>query len=147
MSLAIAGVFLSMLAVCTVSDLRRRLIPNRVLVLALAVGLPLIVCFDPDSLPGRAASAFAAGGLFLTIALARSGAFGMGDVKLIAAMGAFLGPEVFTAVLIALCAGTMAGLFLVVRRGRVATKATIPLAPFLALGGLSVLLLPISPLQ
>lgn len=140
MSSAIDAVFLAMLAVITVTDLRRRLIPNRVLALAVALGLPLMVAADAGSLPERLTAALAAGGAFLAVSLARPGAFGMGDVKLIAAMGLFLGDAVVAAVLIALCAGTSLGLILLVRRGRSAAKATIPFGPCLALGSLVVLL-------
>jgi prepilin signal peptidase PulO-like enzyme (type II secretory pathway) len=43
-------------------------------------------------------------------------------------------------VLLALCAGSAAGLLLMVRHGRAAAKATIPFGPFLALGGTLALL-------
>jgi prepilin signal peptidase PulO-like enzyme (type II secretory pathway) len=139
-SSAIDAVFLAMLAVITVTDLRRRLIPNRVLGLALGLGLPLIVLADAGSLPERLSAALVAGGAFLVVSLTRPGAFGMGDVKLIAAIGLFLGDAVVGAVLIALCAGTSFGLILVVRNGRSAAKATIPFGPFLALGGILALI-------
>jgi Flp pilus assembly protein protease CpaA len=140
-------VFVAMLAVVTVTDLRRRLIPNRVLAAAVALGLPLLAVADPGSLPGRLLAAFAAGGAFLGLALARPGGFGMGDVKLIAAMGLFLGDAVLGAVLVALLAGSLLGLALVARHGAAAAKLTIPFGPFLALGGLAALLGAIPPLQ
>ncbi len=128
-----------MLAVVSVTDLRERRVPNRVLAAAVALGLPLLAAADPTALPGRVAAALAAGGAFLLLALWRPDGFGMGDVKLIAAMGLFLGPDVLGAVLVALLGGTLVGLALVIRAGAVAAKATIPFAPFLALGGLLVL--------
>jgi prepilin signal peptidase PulO-like enzyme (type II secretory pathway) len=133
-------VFVAMLAVVTVTDLRSRLIPNRVLATAVALGLPLLAAADPDALPGRLAVALAAGGAFLAIALARPGGLGMGDVKLIATMGIFLGPAVLGAVIVALLAGSLFGLALFVRHGTAAAKLTIPFGPFLALGGLVALL-------
>ena len=62
-------------------------------------------------------------------------------------MGLFLGEAVLGAVLVALLAGSLFGLVLFVRHGRAAAKRTIPFAPFLALGGLLALLVPIPPLQ
>lgn len=133
-------VFIAMLAVVTVTDLRERLIPNRVLGAAVVLGLPLLALGDPGALPGRVAAALVAGAAFLALALARPGGFGLGDVKLIATMGLFLGPGVLAAILVALLAGSLYGVALFVRQGRAAAKLTLPFAPFLALGALLVLL-------
>src|ERR1700761_5571671 len=107
-----------MLAVVTVTDLRERRIPNLVLGTAMVLGLPLVALADPGALPGRVVAALAAGGAFLVVALARPGGFGLGDVKLIATIGLFLGPAVLAAVLVALLAGSLYGVALFVRRGR-----------------------------
>jgi prepilin signal peptidase PulO-like enzyme (type II secretory pathway) len=132
--------FVAMLAVVTVTDLRRRLIPNRVLAAAVAVGLPLLAVADPGALPERLTAALVAGGAFLVLALVRPDGFGMGDVKLIAVIGLFLGDAVLAAVLIALLAGSLVGLCLIARHGPAAGKSTIPFGPFLALGALLALL-------
>lgn len=132
-------VFVAMLTVVSVTDLRRRAIPNRVLAVAGALGLVLIGTVDPGSLPGHLVAALAAGGAFLLIVLIRPGSFGMGDVKLVAAMGLFLGGAVLGAVLVALLGGSCLGLALVGRHGAGARKRTIPFGPFLALGGLAAL--------
>jgi prepilin signal peptidase PulO-like enzyme (type II secretory pathway) len=145
--LFIDGVFVAMLAVITVTDLRRRVIPNRVLLVAVAVGLPLLASADPGALPGRLTAALVAGGAFLALALVRPGGFGMGDVKLIAVMGLFLGDAVVGAVLVALLAGSLLGLALIARHGPAAAKSTIPFGPFLALGALLALLGLSMPLQ
>jgi leader peptidase (prepilin peptidase) / N-methyltransferase len=139
MRLAADLVFIAMLAVVTVTDLRERRIPNRVLAAAVVLGLPLLALGDPGGLLGRLAAAAAAGAIFLALALARPGGFGLGDVKLIAAMGLFLGPAILAAVLIALLAGSLWGVALFIRHGRVAAKLTLPFGPFLALGALVAL--------
>lgn len=140
-------IFVAMLAVVTVTDLRERLIPNRVLIVAVATGLPLLTLADPGTLPERLGAALAAGGAFLGIALARPGAFGLGDVKLIGVIGVFLGEAVLGAVLVALLGGSAVGVALFARHGRAAGKLTIPFGPFLAFGALLALLLPIPALQ
>jgi Flp pilus assembly protein protease CpaA len=140
-------IFVAMLAVVTVTDLRERRIPNRVLIAAVAAGLPLLTLADPGTLPERLGASLAAGGAFLGIALARPGAFGLGDVKLIGTIGLFLGDEVLGAVLIALLAGSALGAALFACHGRAAAQLTIPFAPFLALGALLALLLRVPPLQ
>ena len=136
-----------MLAVVTVTDLRRRVIPNRVLLAAAAVGMPPLALADAGSLPAHLAAALLAGGAFLGLAVARPGGFGLGDVKLIAAMGLFLGEAVLAAVLVALLTGSLFGLALCLRHGAAAIKWTIPFGPFLAIGGLAALLGGIPSLQ
>ena len=65
---------------------------------------------------------------------------GLGDVKLAATMGLFLGRAVAPAILIALLAGSVVGLALIARHGARARKMAIPFGPFLALGGVAALL-------
>ena len=139
MRLAADLVFVAMLAVVTVTDLRERRIPNRVLIAAVALGLPLLAVSGPGTLPGRLVAALTAGAVFLLAVLVRPGGFGIGDVKLIATMGLFLGGAVVGAVLVALLAGSLAGAALFARHGTAAAKLTIPFGPFLALGGLVAL--------
>jgi leader peptidase (prepilin peptidase)/N-methyltransferase len=139
--------FVLVLLAAGIVDLRSRRIPNRLLAAAVAIGLPLLALADPGSLPGRLVAMGVAGGAFLAVALIRPDGFGMGDVKLIATMGLFLGGAVLPAVLIALCAGSLLGVGLLLRDGRDATQATFPFGPFLALGGLLALLGWVPPLQ
>src|SRR5436190_1960586 len=95
---------------------------------------------DPASLPERLAAATAAGGALCAVALARPRGLGMGDAKLAATMGLYLGPGVAPALLVGFGAGGLAGAILVARHGAAARKLAIPFAPFLALGGLVGLL-------
>jgi leader peptidase (prepilin peptidase)/N-methyltransferase len=55
-------------------------------------------------------------------------------------MGIFLGRNVAPAILVALLAGSLVGLAMIVRDGASARKKAIPFGPFLALGGLVGLL-------
>ncbi len=61
----------------------------------------------------------------------------MGDVKLAAMMGLFLGSAVAPGVLIALVAGTLVGAVIIARKGASAGRKTaVPFGPFLALGAI-----------
>ena len=60
----------------------------------------------------------------------------MGDAKLVAMMGLYLGRAVAPAVGIAFMTGVLGGLVLIGRHGGGARKRTIPFGPFLALGGI-----------
>lgn len=137
---ALGLVFVTTLAAVTLTDLELRLIPNKILIAAALAGVALAAATDPGSLPERAIAAAAAGGLLLAAALAYPRGMGLGDVKLAATMGLFLGREVAPAILVALLAGSLVGLALIVRHGAAARKRAIPFGPFLALGGVVGLL-------
>ena len=139
--LALGLVFVTMLTAVTLTDLERRLIPNRILAVSVAIGVVLAAALDPASLPERAISAAAAGGLLFLVALAYPRGMGLGDVKLAAAMGFFLGRNVAPAIFVALLAGSLVGLAIIARQGASARKQTIPFGPFLALGGVAGLCL------
>ncbi len=133
-------VFVTLLAAITLTDLELRIIPNRVLLVGAAIGLAIAAIGDPGSLPERLAAAAAAGGLLFLVALAYPQGLGLGDVKLAAVMGLFLGREVAPAILVALLAGSAVGLALIAREGAAARKRAIPFGPFLAIGGIAGLL-------
>jgi leader peptidase (prepilin peptidase)/N-methyltransferase len=118
-------------------DLEHRVIPNRITVPGAAVGLVLGVALDPGGEPERLIAAAAAGGFLLVAALAYPGGMGMGDVKLAAVMGLFLGPAVAVALLAAVLLGVLAGAAVIARKGtRAGRKTAIPFGPFLAVGAL-----------
>jgi leader peptidase (prepilin peptidase) / N-methyltransferase len=117
----------SVLVAAALVDVRRRVIPNRLTAAGAAVGLALLALVDPGHLAVHLVAATGAGGFFLAAAMLRPGDLGMGDVKLAAVLGLYLGAAVVGALLVALLAATAAGL-----AGR---RTTVPLGPFLALGG------------
>jgi leader peptidase (prepilin peptidase)/N-methyltransferase len=65
---------------------------------------------------------------------------GMGDVKLAAVMGLFLGSAVAPALFIGFAAGALMGVGIMLARGAQARKQGVPFGPFLAFGGLVGLL-------
>ncbi len=100
---------------------------------ALVIGLAL----DPAGEPERLIAGAAAGGFLLVAALAYPGGMGMGDVKLAAVMGLFLGRAVAPAILIALIAGVLVGAVVIARKGaHEGRKTAVPFGPFLALGAI-----------
>jgi leader peptidase (prepilin peptidase)/N-methyltransferase len=125
----------ALLVAVTVADLRTGLIPNWVLAAATLAGLVTVAASDPGSLPERLAWSAAAGMFFGAAHAVRPEGMGLGDVKLAAVLGLYLGPAVATALLVALWLGALTGLALRAR--------TIPFAPFLATGA-AVACLPLS---
>jgi leader peptidase (prepilin peptidase) / N-methyltransferase len=135
--IALSITLILLIVPAAVIDLEHRIIPNLITlpgcVLAVAMGLAL----DPSGEPTRLIAGAAAGGALLLAALAYPGGMGMGDVKLAAMMGLFLGSAVAPAVLVALLSGTVLGLVIIARKGAAAGRKTaVPFGPFLALGAL-----------
>jgi leader peptidase (prepilin peptidase)/N-methyltransferase len=128
------------LVLLTAIDLDRRLIPNAIVLPATAAVLVAQIALFPDrTLEWVLATVGAA--LFLFIpALIFPGGMGMGDVKLAGLLGAALGQSVIGAIFAGLLAGAAFSLMVLVREGLSARKKTIPYAPFLAVGGVLVLL-------
>jgi leader peptidase (prepilin peptidase)/N-methyltransferase len=121
----------------TLIDLDYRIIPNRLLLVGAVSALAILAVFDPGEIRGHLIAAVAAGGFFLLAVLAYPAGMGMGDVKLAAVLGLFLGRAVGPAVFVALVAGTLVGALIIARKGaREGRKTAIPFGPYLALGGL-----------
>jgi leader peptidase (prepilin peptidase) / N-methyltransferase len=138
--IALGLAFVTMLVAVSLTDLERRIIPNRILLVGAVAGAALAAVADPGSLPERGIAVAAAGGLLFAVALAYPRGMGMGDVKLAAVMGLYLGRSVAPALLIAFAAGSVAGIAMIVRHGAAARKQAVPFGPFLALGGVVGLL-------
>jgi leader peptidase (prepilin peptidase)/N-methyltransferase len=134
--LALGLVFCALLVVITLTDLERRVIPNTVLLAGALVAVAIVAATDPGSLGTRAIAAAAGGGFMFLVALAYPRGMGMGDVKLAAVMGIYLGRAVAPALLIGFAAGALVGLVMIARRGATARKQAVPFGPFLALGGI-----------
>lgn len=132
--------FLFVLAIITLTDLERRIIPNIVLAPAAVVAIAITLVGDSDLLVQRLLAGAIAGGVLLIISLLYPRGMGMGDVKLAAVMGLFLGRAVAPALLIGFLVGALYGLALIAARGAEARKTAVPFGPFLALGGVVGLL-------
>ena len=137
---ALGLVFVTMLAAITLTDLEHRIIPNTVLVAATIIAVAIVVPTDLDSLPERAIAAAGAGAFLLLAAIAWSGGMGMGDVKLGAVMGLYLGRAVAPALLVGFALGALVGVGMMLRHGAAARKRALPFGPFLAAGGVVGLL-------
>jgi leader peptidase (prepilin peptidase) / N-methyltransferase len=133
--LALGLVLCLVLVVITLTDLERRIIPNKVVAAGSVAAIALVAIGDPDSLVEHAASAAIAGGLMFLLALAYPRGMGMGDAKLVGMIGLFIGRAVAPAALIGFALGAIVGLAMIARQGSAARKQAIPFGPFLAVGG------------
>ena len=132
----IQAAFLGLLIRIAWKDWRERIISDRsVLLLFAAGGVSLLL---PDSIPlqERIGGMFAVSIPLFALSLLLPGAFGGGDIKLMAAGGFFLGgKKIFLSFCLGLLGGSAFALCLLARgRGR---KAKFPLGPFLCAGMLA----------
>jgi leader peptidase (prepilin peptidase) / N-methyltransferase len=139
-ALALGLVFVAVLAAITLTDLERRVIPNAILLVGSVIGVGIVAATDPSSLPERIAAAAGAGAFLLLFALIYPRGMGMGDVKLAAVMGIFLGVSVIPALFVGIVLGALVGFALLLRYGTAARKHAVPFGPFLAIGGVVGLL-------
>jgi prepilin signal peptidase PulO-like enzyme (type II secretory pathway) len=134
---AVIVVFIGVLVVLSAIDVRRRIVPNRIVLPAAAVVLVLRTIAHPSVVwlvAGLGASLF-----LLVAAVAKPDGMGMGDVKLALLLGFAVGRTVPIALLVGLLAAAVPSLVLLVRHGAAGRTIGIPFAPFLAVGGVCAL--------
>jgi leader peptidase (prepilin peptidase)/N-methyltransferase len=136
---ALLGLALVLLLVpVTLIDLDHRIIPNSLMLPGAVGALALVLLVAPDEILEHLIAATAAGGFFLVAVLAYPRGMGMGDVKLAAVLGLFLGRAVAPALFVALVSGTLIGALIMARKGvHEGRKTAVPFGPFLALGGVA----------
>ncbi|MEA2351478.1 MAG: leader peptidase (prepilin peptidase) / N-methyltransferase [Thermoleophilaceae bacterium] len=134
---AVAVLFVAALAAISVVDIRRRIVPNRIVLPAAAVVLVARTIVHPSVV--WLASGLGAALFLLIAAAAKPGGMGMGDVKLALLLGFAVGSAVPVALFAALVAAALPSALLLMRHGARGRSMTIPFGPFLALGGVIAL--------
>jgi len=122
----------SALLAAAVIDLHHKILPDRITLPGIALGLVASATLLPPTVLEALAGAALGGGLYLLIAVASRGGMGGGDVKLIAMIGAFLGWQaVLLTTFLAAVVGASVGLVLMLAFGK-GRKYAVPFGPFLA---------------
>ncbi len=133
-----AAILASALLVVALIDLDHRIIPDRLTLPGIALGL-VGAWFLPPGIVSSIVGTLVGGGLFYLIALASRGGMGGGDIKLAAMLGAFLGWQSgLLAIFVGVLIGGVVGVTLLLLRLR-GRKDAIPFGPFLAVGGVVAL--------
>lgn len=120
------------LVAASLTDLHSRVIPNWLVGLAGVAGLA--VAFAGQRAPEAVLFGVLAAAPFLMAALIRPEGMGMGDVKLVAVIGLYMGPSVWLALALGLGLAGLAGALTSLGKRLPPSQTTLPLAPFLALG-------------
>jgi leader peptidase (prepilin peptidase) / N-methyltransferase len=134
-------VLVAVLVPIALIDFEHRIIPNRITLPAAVAAIAIGVALDIEGVPEQLIAGAAAGGFLLAFLLAYPRGMGMGDVKLAAVLGLFLGRSVAVAILVGVLAATLVGAVVMVRVGvDQGRKTAVPFGPFLAFGGVVGLL-------
>lgn len=140
LSAGLVGAFgCAVLVAVTVTDIERRIVPNRIVVPATAVALVVRTALDPSI--EWIVACLAAGAFFLLFALIYPAGLGMGDVKLAGFLGAWLGADVIVALFLGSVFAVVPAIGVLLRHGSAGRKMGLPFAPFLAAGGVTALFL------
>jgi len=144
---AVYFIFCSALVVITFVDLDFQIIPDRITLPGILIGLVAGSMLMPDpfmrySLLGFKASVIgllAGGGLFYVIAVLSRGGMGGGDIKMMAMVGALMGwKAVLLTIFLGSLTGAIFGISLMIMKGK-GRKTKIPFGPFLSFGTLITL--------
>jgi len=143
---ALAGaVFCCLMVVLAAIDVEHMLLPDRITLPGIVLGLALQLWVPwAGGLAGAVLGALLGGGILLAISgawylLRREEGMGLGDVKMLAMVGAFLG---WKGVVVTLFASTLSGAavgLVLLRRSSTGMKTKVPFGAFLALGALLAL--------
>ncbi len=130
-------VLVTFLVPIAVIDLDLKIIPNKLTAPAAVLAVALGAVLEPSYLPEQLAAGAGALIFFLLPTLIHSKGMGMGDVKLVAVLGLYLGRAVAPAIFIALILGVVVGAAVIAMKGVSDGRRTkIPFGPFLAVGAL-----------
>lgn len=132
-----AALFLLLLSGCAAADINAGIVPDLLVILIAVLAVAKFLVTEPFSI--NSAAPYLIGAIcvsvpMLVLALIIKGAFGGGDIKLMAAAGLYLGWKYTVAgVMVGLFAAGLYGIYLLIRK-KAGPKSKLRVAPFLAYG-------------
>jgi leader peptidase (prepilin peptidase)/N-methyltransferase len=133
--LVLGLVLVAFLVPIALIDADLRVIPNKLTLPAAVLGLVLGTALDPGGEVERLIAGVAAGGVLALPSLLHPKGMGMGDAKLVAVLGLYLGRAILPAFFVAFALGTLVGVAIMIHKGMHAGRKTaVPFGPFLAIG-------------
>jgi leader peptidase (prepilin peptidase)/N-methyltransferase len=130
-------VLVTFLVPIAVIDFDLKVIPNKLTGPAAVLAVALGAVLEPSYLPEQLVAGAGALVFFMLPALIHKKGMGMGDVKLAAVLGLYLGRDVAPAIMIGLVLGVIVGAAVVTVKGVSEGRRTkVPFGPFLAMGAL-----------
>lgn len=134
-------ILITLLVLVTIEDIRIKIIPDHYLVIGGLIGLLIGIVSNHIDLVNSFVGFIVGGGLIAIASYTTKGAIGMGDAKLMACIGIYLGlGRVLTLIIFAGILSGLVGLVLLFS-GKVGIKSRMPFAPFVLMGTIFVLLI------
>lgn len=130
------SLLISLLIIISFIDYNHHIIPDKLVIILISANifyklLMLILYKTPFNLINSFLGLFLGGGLFLLIALISKGGMGGGDIKLISALGLFLGiKKVLLCILLSFIIGAFFSIILLLMKKK-GKKDAIPFGPFI----------------
>lgn len=141
-----ATIFFCLLLVCSVIDIHLQIIPDKLSLPMIALA-PVIAALHPElTLASSLLGIVVGGGVLYLVAwlyylVRREIGLGFGDVKLLAAIGGWLGYEsIFATIFVSSTLGSLIGLLIMIILRSSNMKIKLPFGPFLSLGAMTYLL-------
>ena len=136
----VAAFVVAVLVVLSAIDLERRILPNKIVLPAAALVLPVQLALAPDRAVEWMLAPFSAALLLSLPLVVNRDAIGLGDVKLALLLGAALGYDVFGALALGFILLFPVALGYALRNRGAVRGAALPFGPFLAAGTVLTLL-------
>ncbi len=134
--------FASFLIVIAMIDFHYQIIPDKLSLSGLVIGIILAVFFSHINIFQALLGLVVGGGSLLLIAFLSKGGMGGGDIKLAALLGSFIGVKaVLINIFLAALFGSIVGIALMIA-GQKKMKSKLPFGPFLVLGALLIIIWP-----
>jgi len=131
----------SILLTISIIDLKTKKIPNKLVVLGIILGLIIMFLNNKLSIISALLGLLVCGGIIALISIITKGAVGMGDAKLFACIGIFLGLQATLGImLVSTILSGLVGLALLIF-GMADRKTTLPFAPFISIAAIFMMLL------
>lgn len=134
-------ILVSLLIICSFIDLRNKIIPNKITYPGIILGFILSLFFNHITFTSALLGLLIPAGLLFLIALIFKKGMGMGDVKLVAMIGTFIGwQDTLLSIFIGSLLGSVIGLILI-GTDSIERRTRIPFGPFISIGTVVMLLI------
>lgn len=134
------SILIGILLLISLIDIKSKIIPNKCILLGIALGAIVLVLNDNISIVDAFLGFVICGGIIATISIITKGDIGMGDAKLFGCIGIFFGLQTTLEImLIATIISGLTGLILLTLK-KVNRKTALPFAPFIFVGTMVIII-------
>lgn len=135
------SILIIMLTMATITDIKKMIIPNKLLIVGFCISILAMFINKEVTILSSILGGTISGGAIWALSYLTKGGIGLGDVKLIAVIGLFVGlVNIFSILMFSTIFSGLLGIILLVFKIR-DKKDSLPFAPFILIGTILVLLI------